>query len=295
MESNVANTKYGIVLGAPRSGTTFLMGFLNAMPDTEAVTGNLLPTVIPHLMNQELPEMVRVALTSAFGRVLSDYLESGAFNSRSAALHKWVLAGGDLRKALAGRRSVDRLVYKEPFLAFAPQYTYEALPKARLVYLLRDGRDVADSLVRSYDVLSDDKLSHLNTTEAPIGRKRGDRYVPWWVDDGREDEFLSAPAYVRAIWMWSAMVSRCRAFFSRDAVAGEGRVLQIRYEDLIRDPVSWGGRIADHFGVPMTRRMGRQIASAHASSVGIHKRRDPKELEEATRVAGDELRQQGYL
>ena len=49
MDKQGQGTEYAIVLGAPRSGTTFLMSFLDAMPATEAVTGNLIPTVIPHV------------------------------------------------------------------------------------------------------------------------------------------------------------------------------------------------------------------------------------------------------
>ena len=101
---------------------------------------------------------------------------------------------------------MTRIVYKEPFFAFAPEYAYEALPSGRIVYIVRDGRDVADSLVRSYDVLTDEKLAGLGTTEAPLGRRHGRLYVPWWVEEGREGEFAVATPYVRAIWMWSAMV-----------------------------------------------------------------------------------------
>ena len=246
-------------------------------------------------MNQELSPAVRGALMSAFDRSFIDYLASGAFNSRTAALRKWAVSGTGLSQAVAGRRSVDRIVYKEPFLSFAPEYTYESLPHARLIYLLRDGRDVADSLVRTYDVLTDQQLSSLTTSEVPIGRRNGTRYVPWWVEDGRDDEFLSATPYIRAIWMWSEMVRRCRIAFCRRPVVEAGRVLEIRYEDLARDPVTSGRRIAAHLGVAMTRRMTRRIAGAHASSIGVHKRRDPKELAEASRIAGAELGASGYL
>jgi hypothetical protein len=286
--------EYGVVLGAPRSGTTFLMSFLDAMPRTEAVTGNLLPTVIPHLINFQLPPFVHDALVGAFRRSLTDYSTSGLFNSRSSALRKWFAARDGLVRAAIGQRSVDRIIYKEPFLAFAPEYTYESLPGARLIYIVRDGRDVADSLVRTYDVLTDQKLTHMNTAEAPMGREWGGRFVPWWVEVGREDDFLSASAYVRAIWMWAVMVRRCRAFFSEDRVIDQGGVLHIRYEDMVDDPQEWGRRITEHIGGAMTRRMRHRIESAHSRSIGTYKRRTTQELTEAVRVAGVELRAHGY-
>jgi hypothetical protein len=284
----------GVILGAPRSGTTFLMSFVDAMPETEAVTGNLLPIVVPHLWRQELTPVVRDALLGAFPKSLDDYLESGMFNSRSAAIRKWMAARGDLPAALRGHRRVERIVYKEPFLAFAPDYVYEALPEARIVYLLRDGRDVADSLVRSYEALTDRRLGTLQTTEAPIGRKIGDRYVPWWVADGEEAAFLDASPYVRSLWMWREMVQRCRAFAEREDVVRDGRFLQVRYEELVAEPRRLGGLIAAHLGGTMTRRMEARIAGAHGRSVGVHRHRPAGELEAGTGLAGHMLAACGY-
>ena len=80
--------------------------------------------------------------------------------------------------ASRGVRSERTLVYKEPFFALAPELPARALPTARLLHIFRDGRDVADSLVRSYDVLTDEKLATLESNEVQLGRRVGDRYVP---------------------------------------------------------------------------------------------------------------------
>jgi hypothetical protein len=271
------------------------MYVLDAMPETECVSGNLIPTAIPHILNRELSPEVRQALIGTLPKALSDYLESGAYNARTAALRKWAAAGGGLGRAISGKRHSDRIVYKEPFLALAPEYPYEALPEARIVVIHRDGRDVADSLVRSYDVLTDEKLTDLQTTEAPIGRRIDDRYVPWWVAEGAEREFLDATPYVRAAWLWKEMVRRCDGFFARADVVAGGRVLQLRYEELVRDPAGVGRRLAEHVDGPVTSRMRKRLTSAHTRSIGVHRQRDPVELEAAERIAGDELRRLGYL
>lgn len=292
-----AHLDFGIVLGCPRSGTTFLMRVLNTLPDTECVTGIIFPSAIPQIVNYPLSPEVYRALVVEFKQSLLRYLHSGLFNARAAAVQKWIAAPtglGGLRKALRGERSVDRLIYKEPFLSFAPAFAHEALPEARIVHIYRDGRDCADSLARSYNVLTDDKLTHLRSAEMRLGRKVDHRYVPWWVEEGQEDAFLATTPYVRAIWMWKTMVRRCHDFFASPSMASSGRVLNLCYEDLMREPLKQGQAVAAHLGVATNKPFYRQLKNAHTRSIGIHRQRSAEEIQAAERIAGDELRLYGY-
>lgn len=287
----------GVVFGAPRSGTTFLMSVLNALPAAECVTGNLLPIGIAHLYAQEPAPQTREALERSFRGALAEYLTSGVYHSRSAALRKWWVAGrrpSGLAEAARGRRTETMLIYKEPFLAFAPELAYRALPQARLIYIHRDGRDVANSLVRTYDVLTDEKLADLESNEVHAGRAVDGRYVPWWVAPGGEGAFLQAAPYVRAVWMWREMVRRCREFLERDEVRASGRVLWVRYEDLAERPLEQGRRIVEHLGETLTPRMRRVLGTAYPQSVGSYARRDAGEVLAAEALAGPELLALGY-
>lgn len=298
MNKPIKKVEYCLVLGCPRSGTTFLMTALNALANSECVSGLLVPVSVPHLVNYSLPAYVYNALAFELEASLQNYLDSGIPYSRLMALRKWLkgcMSSQELFQALQRKRAIERIVYKEPFLSFAPEFTYRALPDCRILHLYRDGRDCADSLVRTYDVLTDEKLMALNTPEMPLGRKYDERYVPWWVEEGREAEFLNSTPYVRAIWMWKEMVRRCHNFFSQPEVVATGRVLLVRYEDLVSDSYKYGEIIAKHFGAHMNKQLQNKFKKAHSFSIGIHKHRNPQEIEEAENVAKAELELYGYL
>jgi len=289
---------YGIVLGCPRSGTTYLSRLLNTIPEFETVVGTLLPVAIPHVVNQPLAPEVYQALAIGFERSLDAYLYSGRYHSRAGALQKWFATPtgiGGLIRALQGKRDLPkRMIYKEPFLAFAPEFVLDAFPDGKILHIYRDGRDAANSLVRTYDVLTDDKLQTLERSEMRIGRPHGNRYVPWWVDEGHEEEFLSSSPYVRAIWMWMVMTRACREAFSQPEVRESGRVFSLRYEDLVREPQEYGRAAIDFFGGTPNRALEKLLANARTSSIGKYKRRDPDEVAAAEAVARTELEARGY-
>ena len=289
--------EYKVVLGCPRSGTTFLMKCLNAFPHSECVIGHLIPVCVPHIINQPLSPEIKEALSVSFEFAIQDYLKSIS-KARVSVVARWLngcMSTQELIKAFQGKRRIDRFVYKEPFLSFAPEFTYYALPNCRIIHIYRDGRDSADSLVRSYNVLTDESLMALNTSEMLLGRKYDHRYVPWWVENGRDEEFLACTPYVRAIWMWKEMVRRCYNFFYRPDVVASGRVLLLKYEDLVNDPLKYGEVAVRHLGCTMNPQLRQQFKKARKSSIGIYRKRESTEIEAAERIAKEELELYGYL
>jgi Sulfotransferase family len=286
------DSRYGIVLGCPRSGTTFLLEALSACDNTEALAGRVFPAPLVALYAARLDGDSRAAMRFSFALALDEQLR-WARQSRAEAVAAGLRRHAGLREALAGaigRRRVNAIVFKEPFLAFAPDVAADAIPSARLVLIHRDGRDAADSMVRTYGVLSDEHLCALQSMEVTLGRRQpGDnRWVPWWVSPEDEQAFLAASQYVRAAWLWRELVRRATRFAERDEVTRE-RVLEVRYEDLMHQPVEVGLRVFDHLRLRPNRRVLRRLRRAHTGSIGIHGRRPGEEVEAATMLARQEL------
>ena len=292
------NTSYGIVLGSPRSGTTYLMSVLNTIPDMACLSGTVLPAVVPHVVNRQLHDDVYDALARGFKQAIVAYLQSGRYHSRAAALQKWFRAPSGLQgliDAVRGRRPLPRLfVYKEPVLSFAPEFVLDALPDARIIHIYRDGRDCANSLVKTYNVFSDAHLLPSNDAAMRLGRPYDERYVPWWVEAGRDEEFIQSPPYVRAIWMWTYIVRRCHDCFAEPAIQDSDQVLLLRYEDFMREPLTYGHAVLDHLGAAPTSAFRRRLHKAHTRSIGKHRSRSAHEIRTAEQVAGAELELYGY-
>ncbi|MCS4199746.1 sulfotransferase [Salinibacter ruber] len=134
-----------------------------------------------HVASQEVSEQEYNALAVGFRQ--KNYL-NGAYHSRLNALQKFFKAptgdGNRLRCSLRHDRPMpEYFVYKDLFISFDPALMHRAIPNAKFIHLVRDGRDCANSLVNSYDVLTDGELTGLESTEMLIGRKPDHRYVPW--------------------------------------------------------------------------------------------------------------------
>jgi len=285
------------VFGAPRSGTTYLLQCLSRLRETECKIGaGLLPVAVLHLVNQDLsPERYR-ALCGILESGISNYLAS-EYNSRFRALGDWWRAPLQWRRLhhvvrRGSRPQPEWFVYKEPFLSLAPEFIFESITDAKAIYIYRDGRDVANSLVESYDVLTDQDLAHLQSAEMRLGRPHVDRYVPWWVAEGREDEFLDSSPYVRAIWMWSYMVLRCRRYFQERDV--EEKVLQVQYETFVQEPHRVGSKILKHLELERTHAFRRHLDRARTTSIGKHRHRAQEEIEAGREVAEKALSKLGY-
>ena len=239
------------VVGSPRSGTTFLAESIGSVPGFVDL-GEVAP------VKAAVPEL--------------------------AALEP-DLAAARLRKILTVARRVGlvgavRPVEQTPELAHIVDVARLAYPEARVVHIVRDGRDVVCSLLEKPWL----RREQARTDDAGIAYGS---YARFWVEHARRGEFEEASDARRAAWVWRRYVSAARS-------SGEP-LIEIRYEELAEGPETVADRLAVHIDAPRGPLLAG-LQRAHSASVGRYRTDlDPEQLADVEAEAGDLLRELGYL
>ena len=286
------------IVAAPRSGTTFIAKAMRHAPSTRSYVGNLMLPVTSSIYARAATAGRHLETRALEHGLASELARRGAFLSGREELARALLfeqVPADSLRTLLWRERPRNLVWKEPLLSFAPELALRAVPEARLFYILRDGRDVANSLVADYDVLTDDVLRTAcggpqNEHPFPDRPGRDGLTVPWWVPEAQVERFLAASQFGRAGSMWAAMVERCMAALEADP----DRVVVARYEEFTRDPARLLETICSFLGEPESRPLRGACRRVSPRSIGRDKGRSAAELADFEALAGETLRKYGY-
>ena len=202
------------------------------------------------------------------------------------------------------KRTVDqvRIVYKEPFLTFIAQFLCRTFQDCQIIHIIRDGRDVANSLVQTFNTFNDEVFTNKRLImeqrygEVAFPRSVNGGVVPWWVEKNREMEFLSTSQFHRCIWLWRVIVTRCLKEVESSNIITESNYLSIRYENLCRKPKEVSDKILKFLDVKPGLNFFRRLKRASASSIGKHKKfANAFDIQLAMNEAGELLEKLGYL
>lgn len=249
------------VVGAPRSGTSFLGYAIGALPG---------------ISYQHEPTATKSAVR---------YVHEGEWSMRFARLYfktvyRWLLRlTGEAGQRFAEKTPRNCLIV--PFLA-------ETFPDARFVHIIRDGRDAAVSLSRKpwLQKGSDPEADSYVFPRGPYPRS--------WVEKHRRQEFRDTDDVHRCIWAWRSHVEN-----ARDGARhlDPDRYTEIRYEDL---PTSHG-EVAEHLadfldlGPDARDALEEELSQAHGDSIGQWRDTfDEGERRTIEAEAGELLEELGY-
>lgn len=244
------------VFGSPRSGSTWLLrllvhplvpggGWTESEGDVErrnearAAGPVAIPINEPHVPQHLTPPLFRdlseggdfvTATLNEFRHAEPEYL----FSDRNAAVWRPRLRTLVLASLDAQSRRVCRLfglrkplvVVKEPNGSVGADFVMSLHPRARLLFLLRDGRDVVDSMVDA--------------------QKPGGWLESRWGTRGQEPDSRRTETVRRESLLWAARTRAVeRAYRAHPAQLR----LIVRYEELLQDPSTVLARIDDWLGL----------------------------------------------
>jgi hypothetical protein len=249
-DARLATEKPVFVVGSPRSGTTFLARAVGAQPG---------------------------------------FVDLGEVRPVKASVDRWRRlepdeAAGEVRATLERVRRLAfvrdlRSVEQTPETSFVVGAAVRAYPRATVLHIIRDGRDVVCSLLEK-GWLHDERGGHDDAGLSFGGHARS------WVEPERLEEFATASEAARAAWAWRTYVAAARG--------APEHTLEVRYERLAADPAGAAGEIAarlDSDPIPLREALG----AVHARSIGRWERDlTSAQVDDVEREAGALLRELGY-
>jgi len=285
-----AGSPFLFVVGCPRSGTTLLQRMLDHHPllavanDTHFIPRGLETTSPLWLERAQegrdvplTPELVDAVLGyHRFHRLGLDVAQVSRAASRSTTYAGFVAALYDGFARLHGKRFGAE---KTPDYVRRLPLLHGLFPQAKIAHIVRDGRDVALSV-----------LEWANEKKGP----------------GRVDLWRTEPLATCALWWrWQVLSGRADA----RSLPG-GAYAEVAYESLVADPAGALTRLSAFLGIPMSEQMlafhqgrTRSVPGASAKSnwlppvQGLRdwRRQMPAEdVELFETLAGDLLRDLGY-
>jgi LPS sulfotransferase NodH len=278
------------MFGSPRTGSTWLMKLLADSPEVGQIDEPYVPlhlVPVSHVADGgEYYEHNRRATDPNY------FFAKRYLRHLKPQLRDLVLAGFDRQLSELGEKP-DRLrwvIVKEPNGSHAADSLMSLLPDSRMIFLLRDGRDVIDSLVDA--MMSKDSWWNATQTSATArvpAERRG---------------FIRHNAQ---LWLGRTEATQ-RAYASTPA----SQRMLVRYEELLADTEEVLGSLLSWLGLDAEPQRVREIAERHsfgaipedqrgpgkrnrsATPGGWRERLTGDELDLIEEIMGDKLRELGY-
>ena len=251
------------IIGAPRSGTTFLGSCIGRLP--------------------EVSYHFEPRLTKAAARCVYD----GSWTrGRSAAVFRLAYSALLLASLDGGRRFAD----KTPENSFVERFLAETFPGAQFVHIVRDGRDAAVSHAEQPWLAA----ASAGTGKRGCGGQLLGNGPRWWVEPDRREEFAQVPDIVRSAWCWRRFTE---AALDGLASLQPGCAIEVRYEWLVQHPALAAELLAEFLGTSPAglEALRTGLSRARPDSVGRWRAAlRPDEVTDVERETGRLLTRLGY-
>lgn len=199
------------IVGAPRSGTTFLGECLGTCPQIGYHFEPILTKAATRYVYQQLwsEKFARWFYRSVYGWLMRLHLDA------------------DLRFA-----------EKTPQISLIIPFLHQTFPNARFVHIIRDGRDAAVSLAKKPWYSQNMNGSGAKEPDGyPFGSK-----ARFWVEAERTEEYEQTDDLHRCLWLWRRYVE---TILQSKLQLPSHQYHELRYEALVQNPVEEAEKLMD--------------------------------------------------
>jgi hypothetical protein len=274
------------VLGAPFSGTGMLATALKRSPGFHLTLGQrcIVPVIHAFARTPAIPR----GRPEAAATVLRDAFAQGWQISPHSCLGCSVAcreAGGSAGAGpCVAERSIGRYGDASPDLLYCAESLVDAFPDARLVQIIRDGRDVVAGMLSDSEALAWFRPGFVNVAEQDghplLGVETEDDQAAW------AEASLAGKCAMR----WRGTV-RLAARLRRGMSAQQ--LVTLRYEDMVKRPQNAVAAVSAFIGgevAALDSSVAGTLLEPGAHRGGL----TPAQLAEVEQLAGEELRRVGY-
>jgi LPS sulfotransferase NodH len=253
------------IMGSSRSGSTWLLRMLSeldeAVPIDDPHIGHHLglwrPIPLAWATASEEPELTTLRQLK---RDKPGYFFADRYAATWRPLLRELIVARFAAQAIESEAHRPLVIVKEPG-SQAAELLMSLFPRSRLIFLLRDGRDVVDSWLAAYQ----DGSWAQDEGAFPLARQGREAFIRWQAN----------------VWTY-----RTRAVATAYSVHDPSRRALVRYEELLSDPVSGLRRICDAVGAQVDRRELEEISAAHDYEAVPREQRGPDQAVRNGRSGG---------
>lgn len=166
---------------------------------------------------------------------------------------------------------------------FILPYLFDIAPNARVIHLIRDGRDVMLSRIpaRFDDSFHDPFNKRMIFGKASQLKYKGEVLKPEVIDNYRTELELIH---------WQTVIE-----FSKRLRVYQNQYMEVRYEDLCQNPKEVLNTISEFIEVPFDKNIYKwAVENISASRIAKWKKEDINKIKEVSQIAESTLREYGY-
>lgn len=274
------------LLGAPQSGTSLLARALKRSDGFHLTLGQRWVLPVVHGFARS-PSIAR-GRGEAAATVLRDAFAQGWQVSPHCCLGCSIAcrdAGGtEGTGPCVSERGITRYGDASPDLLYCAESLAEAFPDARLVQVIRDGRDAVAAMLTDPESLGWFRPGVVNLAAEPVHpllgvETDGDRAA--WPE-------MSLTAKCALRWRGSVrLMARLRSSLSSE------QLITLRYEEMVRQPAAAVSAVSAFIGAPMNA-IDLTAAGPVMEPGNWRRALTPAQVTEVGQIAGEELRRVGY-